>query len=307
MLPGQPWKFDATVRLGASVVVCAVFMSACAVALIQYFREPQNYNTVYLGAVGGATALLGVVLYLLRRGWSDQGMVRTFGTLLASFYVGLLLIWIAGRFGSEADPASVPNVWKIVVTLVCFQGATVWLIHHFLREQSTGWVEAFGLRNSSGRAIGLGVLAGLAAVPLMGVMHLLSARLLELVGVPPSEQEAVQVLRAANTWMSRAVMGLTAIVFAPLAEELLFRGVLYPFIKQLGFPRIAVWLTAILFGLIHGNLGVFVPLTFFAMVLIWLYERTGNLAAPVAAHVALNTANFVMLFLLDPHSVVAPT
>ena len=70
----------------------------------------------------------------------------------------------------------------------------------------------------------------------------------------------------------------------PLVEEVLFRGILYPSVKQLGYPRLALWGTSLFFGLIHSNLMTFVPLTVLSLLLVWLYERTGNLLAPILTH-----------------------
>jgi membrane protease YdiL (CAAX protease family) len=46
----------------------------------------------------------------------------------------------------------------------------------------------------------------------------------------------------------------------------------------------------------------FVPLTFFAMVLILLYESTDNLLAPIAAHSMFNLANFLLLLFQEQAS-----
>jgi len=42
---------------------------------------------------------------------------------------------------------------------------------------------------------------------------------------------------------------------------------LYPWIKQSGFPRLALWGTAILFAAIHFNLATFIPLAALALML----------------------------------------
>jgi CAAX protease family protein len=85
-------------------------------------------------------------------------------------------------------------------------------------------------------------------------------------------------------------------VLAPVAEEMLFRGILYPAVKQAGFPRLALWGTALLFAAVHQNLVTFVPLTVLALALAWLYERTDNLWAPITAHAMFNAMNFVILY-----------
>jgi len=91
---------------------------------------------------------------------------------------------------------------------------------------------------------------------------------------------------------NEAGAGLLAIVVAPFVEELVFRGLIYPTLKQNGFPGLALWGTSILFAAIHSNLMILLPLTFLAVVLTLLYETTDNLLAPIAAHSLFNFVNF---------------
>jgi hypothetical protein len=103
-------------------------------------------------------------------------------------------------------------------------------------------------------------------------------------------------LRHTETILSRAASGIATVILAPIGEEVIFRGVLYPWAKRKFSPAIALWGTAVLFGAIHVNLSSFIPLTVLALVLVWLYEYTGNLLAPIAVHVVFNGANFIALF-----------
>jgi membrane protease YdiL (CAAX protease family) len=89
------------------------------------------------------------------------------------------------------------------------------------------------------------------------------------------------------------------VLLAPVAEEVLFRGILYPAIKQMGRPRLALWGTSLLFAAVHMNVVTFVPLAVLALVLTVLYERTNNLLAPITAHVLFNALNFGMLLVLQ--------
>jgi membrane protease YdiL (CAAX protease family) len=41
-----------------------------------------------------------------------------------------------------------------------------------------------------------------------------------------------------------------------------------------------------------------VPLFVLALALTWLYEKTGNLLAPIAAHSFFNAANLIVLYCL---------
>ena len=49
--------------------------------------------------------------------------------------------------------------------------------------------------------------------------------------------------------------------------------------------------------LAYANLSVLVPLTAFGCLLSLLYQHSGNLLTPIAAHVTFNTAPFVLLAL----------
>jgi membrane protease YdiL (CAAX protease family) len=118
-------------------------------------------------------------------------------------------------------------------------------------------------------------------------------------GKTPKAQEAVQLLSTTKEWNGRLLLGIITIALAPAAEELLFRGILYPFIKR-RWPRMALWGTALLFGAFHMYLPGFVPLALLALILTWLYEKTDNLLAPIAAHSLFNTVNFALLY-LTPH------
>jgi membrane protease YdiL (CAAX protease family) len=82
---------------------------------------------------------------------------------------------------------------------------------------------------------------------------------------------------------------------APVCEEAIFRGILYPFLKQRFQPAFGLWMSSLLFATIHANAMTFVPLTMFALVLVWLYERTETLLAPILIHALFNAANFTLL------------
>jgi membrane protease YdiL (CAAX protease family) len=84
-----------------------------------------------------------------------------------------------------------------------------------------------------------------------------------------------------------------------VVEEIFFRGMLYPAIKQAGFPRLAIWGVSLLFALVHFNLVSFIPLFVLAILLTALYEYTDNLLAPISAHALFNALNFAMLYLFE--------
>lgn len=99
---------------------------------------------------------------------------------------------------------------------------------------------------------------------------------------------------------------LSALVVAPLLEELLFRGFVQSALLNVLGPAhrwTVVLLAASVFTLVHvsGAIqwqtlpGLFV----LAVGLGWVYERTGSLLPPVLMHMAFNTINVAMATLMD--------
>lgn len=89
---------------------------------------------------------------------------------------------------------------------------------------------------------------------------------------------------------SFAIELLGSCLVIPIAEELLFRGIVYKRIRRLTEVRIAIMISALLFGVIHMNLVQFLYATIVGFLLAVFLEKTGSLTAAVAGHMAANTA-----------------
>jgi hypothetical protein len=88
-----------------------------------------------------------------------------------------------------------------------------------------------------------------------------------------------------------AVAVLGAVVFAPLFEELVFRGVLFGSLRaRAGWPVAALG-SALVFALAHGYGTVgFLSVGVSGVLWAWGYERTGSLLPGMIAHIANNAA-----------------
>jgi membrane protease YdiL (CAAX protease family) len=200
---------------------------------------------------------------------------------------GLSAAFVAVARGLEPHP----EAWKIVANQLALQLPIILGAHFFLGFHGTDWTSGFGLRRVP-RAWLLGIGAGLAAVLVGYPLQFAAAKTIEWLGGHPDTQEAVRIIARANS-TQRFLIAIVAIAGAALAEEILFRGILYAAVRDAGFPRLALWGTAIFFGAIHANLAAFVPLALFGAVLALLYDRTGNLGACIAAHATFNVVGFL--------------
>ena len=238
---------------------------------------------------------------LSEKPWRAEAVMQFCAAQIACVCLGAVAIGLLhklGILGFRHDE----SFGIILVGTLCFQGATWLLIPFFLRQHQTGWREAFGFRGPKFKQALLTAVGFIIVVlPIVLLLQGASIHTLEKFGWPPEDQAAVKLLSGAKSALTTVYLGVFAIVIAPVAEEFIFRGMLFPFVKRLGFPKLA-WLgVSFLFALIHLNVPTFAPLFVFALALTWLYEKSGNLLAPITAHALFNAANFVMLLCQNQH------
>jgi len=164
--------------------------------------------------------------------------------------------------------------------------------------------DTFGLnRGKLTTSLAVGVAGGIVILLVAPLLWLITSMIIESFGETPQGQKLVSVI-AEQTQSEEGVFFLIfftfmAVVVAPIGEEILFRGILYPSIKQNGYPKVAAIGTAILFGLFHLNLLTFLSLTFVGLALVFIYEKTNNLLAPILAHALFNGVNVLLILVTN--------
>lgn len=92
---------------------------------------------------------------------------------------------------------------------------------------------------------------------------------------------------------------ILAVVMAPLAEEVVLRGLVYTRFKK-GMPVIAAMiLSSLLFGLLHGHWLWALYAGIFGMVLAWTFERTKSLFVSILLHFAYNSCAMLLELVPD--------
>ena len=96
-------------------------------------------------------------------------------------------------------------------------------------------------------------------------------------------------LLSAMGWDGKALLIFTLVIVGPIAEEVLFRGVILPRLAPLLGAGWAAVLTSGLFAVLHLQYGFGMHLVFlYGLMLSWARLRTGGLPAPIAMHMAIN-------------------
>lgn len=82
------------------------------------------------------------------------------------------------------------------------------------------------------------------------------------------------------------LLGLGLII--PIAEEMVFRGLMYERLKEFLDLKWAAVLAALSFGTVHGNLVQGIFSFFLGLLMIYIYERYHSLLAPILFHMVSN-------------------
>lgn len=146
------------------------------------------------------------------------------------------------------------------------------------------------------RALWRALLLLLAAYP---VLMLVQAAAYGVGGKDAPPQDIVQFLQNAGSLRDRGAVLLMAVLVAPVAEEIIFRGYLYPVGKKYLGSAVSAVMAGVLFAALHGHAASFPALFVLALVLTLSYEKSGNLLVPVLMHAVFNAVSIagILLFL----------
>tara|TARA_Y100000588_G_scaffold395287_1_gene522402 strand:- start:6450 stop:7070 length:621 start_codon:yes stop_codon:yes gene_type:complete len=111
-------------------------------------------------------------------------------------------------------------------------------------------------------------------------------------------QDIVLSMKNAPSFPAIISMILLAIVGAPIVEELVFRGLLYRFLKFRMGKTPAILISAGVFASIHSTLPGFFPLLILGVFLCISYEISGNLKVPILIHAIFNLNSVFLIFSL---------
>jgi len=121
------------------------------------------------------------------------------------------------------------------------------------------------------------------------------ASLIDALAHTKHQQEAVEVFKALHDRTTIAIFAAFAVLFAPFAEETIFRLFFFNFGLRYGGFWAGAIPSSLLFGFAHGDLYEAIPLALGGLVLCYVYYRTRNAVAPMISHALFNALSIVAL------------
>ena len=131
----------------------------------------------------------------------------------------------------------------------------------------------------------IGVTA-LGAVIGMNLMITLSG----IIEMDEAYQATSKMQYSSAIWLGLIVYG----VLAPIAEELMFRGILYNCLRRFMKIPFAMLISAFLFSAYHSNTSQTMYAAVIGFIMAYAYEAFGNFLVPLAIHVGANVIVYIM-------------
>ena len=94
---------------------------------------------------------------------------------------------------------------------------------------------------------------------------------------------------------SFAIMAISAVIVAPLVEEIFFRGFMYQALRRTMAILPAALLTSVVFGIAHTDPAIIIPIALVGMILLGIYRWTGNLWSGIITHAGFNAVTVAAL------------
>jgi membrane protease YdiL (CAAX protease family) len=209
----------------------------------------------------------------------------------------LLQVPLQASLGRLSVPATVVQGLEVVSLYLALMLAPLLILQWLLRRSGHapfgGWLQWHW--PPLGSAVRQAITTLLMVLPLVA----LSGWLIDLIWPNPGgSNPLLELVLTSSNGLALALFAFTAIVLAPLFEEVLFRGVLLPVLGRRFGSVWGVLISAAVFALAHLSLSELVPLFLLGCGLGWLRWRSGRLAPSVLMHAFWNALTFANLLLL---------
>jgi membrane protease YdiL (CAAX protease family) len=179
---------------------------------------------------------------------------------------------------------------NLIIQSLGFQAIGVTVIAGTLRTSGIAWRSLLDPR-PVGANFGRALVAYLVIIPPIFLISAANEALLSGWGYPLSFQEVVEIFRRMDHPGLKSLLVFAIIGMAPLFEEILFRGLLFPWLAgRFGWAG-GILISSAFFALIHFHLPSALPLAALGIALCLLYALSGRLILCVFVHMLFNSIN----------------
>lgn len=224
-------------------------------------------------------------------------VIQPLDLIIVGLYILVFTVFLKGTESKMENPEDLKMSAGLVLlsSIAMLSIASIVPLILFWR---TNLVEFFGLRWLSWKSIFWIMPAFVFAMMIVGAILVAcgwQTWVQDSLGAKP--QEAVTLVSETSDVGLLVAMAVTASIFAPITEELIFRGYLYPVVKRFTDRWFASIFSGVLFGVIHFNVMALPMLALMGVILAVIYERSGSLWVPIGCHAAFNATSVGLMLI----------
>jgi membrane protease YdiL (CAAX protease family) len=210
-----------------------------------------------------------------------------------------LLIVLSRLFRVDfAQTVAVSTPVRTAVVMLLVYGVLTMLVFYFAVVKYRGSSKDLGFTSFGfGHALGLAIIW----LVVLRVVAIIYGIIASIVGTILKVQPPTELVTRIPQLFGYGYVGLLVAVVlgalvAPIVEELFFRGFLYPALRRRLGVAGGIVVSAVVFGLFHGNAWLIFPTFAIGMILAYLYEREGSLGPPIMLHSLNNLISIVIIY-----------
>ena len=229
-------------------------------------------------------------------GVSLLGVRRSVPSTIGIAALAILLLFAAlagvGLWSRSAEPSA--DVWALAFLAAYLAGYGSWFL--LLRlgvRASVPFRERVGLRPFD---IAPGLIAAFVAMSAGLWFEILFMGMLVLIGIEVPRAPSVADIFPV-TPVGIAVAIVVTCIAAPLAEEVLYRGVLFGGLRDRFGDWIAALVSSVAFAASHLNWYLLIPFTVLGMLFAWITSQTRSVWPSVIAHAVFNLNAVILGYL----------
>ncbi len=166
----------------------------------------------------------------------------------------------------------------------------------FIAPQITLW-EKLKLNNIKFHNIAAAAIAAVGAFIACNIIATYSSSILEILNIKTTKS-LVPLLAKECSSASFILIVIGVVIVAPLAEEIIFRRIIYSWLAKNISKWAAIIITSALFAIIHDSLSTFAALFFLAIGFQLIYLKYNSLIPAIIMHSCFNSITVIILFLI---------
>ena len=211
--------------------------------------------------------------------------------IVTQIALSYLMLWIIGRANFKTP------LWTTIYAALVYvvSGIIIIFVPKLIKKKWKTSREELGLTGlPTYTDMGISVLGFVATII---ISNIVTSFLQALHLINASQAQDVGYDNLANP-SDRIIAFLALVVFAPIAEEIIFRGWLYGKTRKKYGVTLAIIVTSVCFGALHFQWNVGITVGIMSVIMCIERELTGTIYAGILTHMIKNGVAFWLLYVL---------